>query len=432
MNKTEYKKLDLRLLKITALRKIMKAVIEDIQHKPITFREWLIENFVCNLIERLYELQYYKDICKIADRLSDDEMLISDVLFEAAYSFNNTNKPQKAKSLYTFYLEHTKSSAACNNLGLLYENEGDLESALYLFSQAQELDSCSKCAPNNFNRVKEKLAEKKTLDQKLKKALMNFKKENSYIKEKFCDFCSNANSDNLIACSYRQLPEFIKTNSNKAHELVNNWVAYDYLSKNSSSGITVYKINQHINEYLCELEKELLQDKEFLAICQNLDSKSLHEIGFDTQLQEKLLENVMDAELRTMLSRDLKEVAIAILTKSYKSALTLSGSIIEAILLDRLSHLGVKKVVLKKGSKTVNKKLDELSLSALVSEAQSQGLIDSSLMHLSHGVRGFRNLIHPAVEYRKKSVEVSKQNADLAWNIVKKVIFEINEPGDRF
>jgi len=429
MNKTEYKKLDLELIKITPLRKIIKAVVEDIQHKPAVFREWLIENILCSLIERLFKLKYYKDICKIADKLSAEEMLLSGILFEVAYSFNEIKNPQKAKYFYTYYLDnYEESSAVCNNLGLLYENDGDLETALNLFIQAKGLDAGNEQAPKNYQRIKEKLAEKIALDQKLKKALVNFQRENSYIKEKFLHFCSHMDGNDQIICPYRQLPQFVGTSSNKAHELVKNWIESNYLDKDSSEGVSVYQVNPYINEYSNELKNELHQDKEFLEICESLDSKSLHEIGFDTQLQEKLSENVMDDELRTMLSRDLKEVAIAIFTKSYKSVLILSGSIIEAILLDRLSHLGVKKVILKNRSKPVQKKLEELSLSALLSEAQSQGLIDNNLMHLSHGVRGFRNLIHPVIEYRKESMEVSKQNAELAWNIVKKVICEISEP----
>ncbi len=429
MDRTEYTKLDLKLIKITPLRKIIKAVVEDIQHKPTAFREWLIENFLCDIIQRLYELKYYKDICKFVDKISAEEMLLSDILFEVAYSFNETKEHQKAKCFYNYYLEYSgENSAVCNNLGLLYEKDGDLETALSLFSQAQKLNSNSEKAPSNFNRVKEKLVEKKALDKKLKKTLASFKGENSYIKEKFLRFCSNVDGNNQITCPYRQLSEFVGASSNKAHELIKNWIESNYLNKDSSEGVSVYQVNPYINEYLNELENELHQDKEFLEICGSLDSKSLHKIGFDTQLQEKLLENVIDDELRSMLSRDLKEVAIALLTKSYKSAMVLSGSIIEAILIDRLRHLGVKKVVLKTRGKTIQKKLEELSLSALLSEAQSQDLIDSNLMHLSHGVRGFRNLIHPVIEYRKKSMGVSKQNAELAWNIAMKVICEISEP----
>jgi hypothetical protein len=51
-------------------------------------------------------------------------------------------------------------------------------------------------------------------------------------------------------------------------------------------------------------------------------------------------------------------------------------------------------------------------------------LISENLYHWGHGLRGFRNLVHPGVEQRQ-SIEVSRENAEMAWNVVKRLLREI-------
>jgi hypothetical protein len=51
-------------------------------------------------------------------------------------------------------------------------------------------------------------------------------------------------------------------------------------------------------------------------------------------------------------------------------------------------------------------------------------LISENLYHWRHGLRGFRSLVHPGVEQRQ-SIEVSRENAKMAWTEVKRLLTEI-------
>ena len=123
-----------------------------------------------------------------------------------------------------------------------------------------------------------------------------------------------------------------------------------------------------------------------------------------------------------MLKRDLRENVIALITKNYKTVLIMSGSIIEALLLDKLSFLKISSYTLHNGKK---KKLLNMTLNDLLYVANNKKIIGEQLYHLAHALRGFRNLIHPGVEQRKLAMKINNTNANLAWDITKKIILEI-------
>jgi len=430
MNKREYKKIKIDTLSKLKLTRLLKTVRDDLDSKDVKFKDWFSENILDSLIKKLFEKQWFKEICEITSKLNDDHLIISNSLFEVAYSFGEIDNKSKAEYYYNKYLDiFGESSAVLNNLGVIYEGRGDLEKALKFFEKAKNLDPQNEKAINNYKRVKNRLLEKQEELKKLKNAVELFKNENSYIQNKFLTFCSHRREDGLVVCSYRQLPQFLEMSAQKAPDIIKDWMDKGYVQKivspdpNISS--SVYKINPYIEPHLSETQKDLEKEKELLEICQNLNIKSLDLIGYNDALEKQLDSVILNKELKKLLKRDLKENVLSIITKSYKSALVLSGSIIEAILLDRLRSRGIKKGQIKKGAKNINKKLEELALNELLTVAKSNNLIDDNLLHLAHGVRGFRNLIHPGVEQKKKSIKISEENVMLAWTIVKKVLFEI-------
>ena len=126
--------------------------------------------------------------------------------------------------------------------------------------------------------------------------------------------------------------------------------------------------------------------------------------------------------LHCFLKRDLRETALSILTKSSKTTLVLSGSIIEAVLLDKVT---AKKITKYKMANGRNKSVIRMDLGELLIVANSEGLIDDNIFHLAHALRGFRNLIHPGLEKRKNAISVTDQNAKISWDITRKLLLEM-------
>ena len=57
--------------------------------------------------------------------------------------------------------------------------------------------------------------------------------------------------------------------------------------------------------------------------------------------------------------------------------------------------------------------------------ALEEKMISENLYHWGHGLREFRNLVHPGVEHRK-SIEISRENADMAWNVIRRLLKELS------
>jgi hypothetical protein len=104
--------------------------------------------------------------------------------------------------------------------------------------------------------------------------------------------------------------------------------------------------------------------------------------------------------------------------KAYKSVLVLSGSIIEALLLEFLLNNPPKGYT--------KSKVDKLRFFELIDLSESINLISKTTKDLSTVIREYRNYIHPSKELRSES-DINEDKAIIASRLVNMVISSVKE-----
>ncbi len=398
------------------LNKIADDLIVRIK-KDFFFQEDKIVKSLFNCtIEQLYRYKEYSKIIKLSETLGEGSIKKSKVIFEIAYSYAELKKYDYAKKHYEFLIEKEgMTPGAANNLGLIYEKKGDIKNALKFYKEAFEIDSKDKTICNNVERLESEV-------QKLE----YYYKENIYIKSKILSFYNHKDDEGYIICPYSLLPKFFKISETKAIDLLHDFLKKEYILKITNHNLDtksgVYKINPFLETELSLLDDEINKEGELFNIAEEMNLRSFENLGYSNSLIIKL-NKISNQEFRLMLERDLKENVFAIITKSYKSSLILTGSIVEAILLDKISNKGITSY--KIGDKKRKKHIIRMDLGELLEVAKEEKIIENSFYHLSQVIRDYRNLIHPGVEKRKKATKINKRNALRAWDIAKDVISEI-------
>jgi hypothetical protein len=127
---------------------------------------------------------------------------------------------------------------------------------------------------------------------------------------------------------------------------------------------------------------------------------------------------ISDDVLRGMIERDKNDMDECLRHKLSKSVLILSGSIIEAILVDYFLAFPI-------ADKT-NEQILRASLADLVDWAFLENLISVKSKDLSTVIRGYRNLIHPGKMYRLQE-NADIYSANVAANLVEIIVQEISK-----
>ena len=132
---------------------------------------------------------------------------------------------------------------------------------------------------------------------------------------------------------------------------------------------------------------------------------------------------IADAKLRKILERDYAEIQRAYISECWKSVIILSGSAIEAILLDRLQADVANARASAKAPKEPD--LSRWDLAQLIDVAVGLWSKLAGVEKLSHSVRGYRNLVHPGNEIRTGLV-FGKEEARIALEILNLVHRELS------
>ena len=115
---------------------------------------------------------------------------------------------------------------------------------------------------------------------------------------------------------------------------------------------------------------------------------------------------IANPQLRSIIERDYQEIPRCLAAEAYKAATVMCGSVMEALLLDALLADGPKakqsaEALTDKGGK-VPKDFGKWSLRLMIAVAQDLQILPAAILGMSDPIREYRNLIHPAVEMRKK------------------------------
>jgi len=399
-----------------SVKRIANDLVIKLYRGLSSIKNKVVENLFCPLIEALYGYSEFSIISKLADHINEVMLKNLNAIFNVAYSYHTEKNYEKAIIFYKKYLEIDKDhNASLNNLGLIYKEMGKWREAFTLFERGINLYPDDKNIQNNFKDIKEAINQ-----------IKDFENENIFIKNKLLTFSKNKDENGYIICSYKLLSKYFNSSEIKADILLKHFLKKSYIIKitehNLDTQSSVYKINPFLEENIVNFQEKCLKEKKYLEIVQRIDIDYIESLGLNAELIKKL-RKVSNNDLRKIVKRDISENVFAIITESYKASLVLSGSIIETLLLYKITDKGIKKYKLPNMNK--NKQIINMGLSELLEVAKTENLIESQTYHISHFIRNYRNLIHPGVEQRKKAIEASKRNALRAWEFLIDIIKEI-------
>jgi tetratricopeptide (TPR) repeat protein len=373
------------------------------------------------IIDRLCDEKKYDLVCTLADDISEEFTKYVHATFRIAYSYSSCGKLREAEHYYRICEKRAPDDAAvANNIGYVYELKGEYSTAQKYYARASELNPSDELHRRNLSRL-----------QELEKAASVFCEEPWDIKKSILIIWRQRER----GCSVREasaiLTEGISLSAKRADKTVAQLVEAKFLiavqREQHERDDVSYWVNPYVVPLLSKFGIEFEHSEAIVGVASAITPESLTAIGYTLDVLDAL-KKVSSIELQAILRRDIREAALSLLTRCFKTTLVLSGSVIEAILLDRILAKGLTKYAMKNAH---NESIQRMALDDLLYVAKNEGIIDDQTYHLAHALRGFRNLIHPGVEDRKAAMVVSEQNAKIAWDILRKLIVESQLPSDR-
>ena len=176
------------------------------------------------------------------------------------------------------------------------------------------------------------------------------------------------------------------------------------------------------------LKKAIRQNlaREINGAANSLSLEALEDIGLTLEIHRKIL-NIQDVEIREILVRDLKECAIAVVAGQDKMATIMCGSIMEALLMQKIRERNIEKYDISPISKSkhaTSYPVTDMGLNELLFVAGQEKILDKNSYHLGHYIRDYRNIVHPAKE-KRMSEEVNHENFLTMWAVLKRLLEEL-------
>lgn len=168
------------------------------------------------------------------------------------------------------------------------------------------------------------------------------------------------------------------------------------------------------------------REKAVFELAESISIDTLEDIGYTTDLCKKVLQ-IADSDMRGIIQRDLLECAIAVVAHQDKLATIMCGSIVEALLMQRIVERGFSKydiTAISKSKKASSYPVSEMGLNELLYVADKENILNKHSYHLGHYIRDYRNIVHPAKEIRMKE-NVSHENVTTMWAVLCRLIWDL-------
>lgn len=165
------------------------------------------------------------------------------------------------------------------------------------------------------------------------------------------------------------------------------------------------------------------KQKAIRALVKDVNLNYLQSIGYDDAFIA-MFDKVGDVAIRNIVVRDIRECVIAIAAQQDKTATILIGSILEAILFVSLTQAGVTSYTFTGGKQPKTTTVEKMVLHELLTVARELDMITENGFRLSHYIRDYRNVVHPAKELRE-SKDMSHENVLFMWHVFKQLAKEL-------
>jgi len=139
---------------------------------------------------------------------------------------------------------------------------------------------------------------------------------------------------------------------------------------------------------------------------------------------------ISDASLQKIIYEDIDELHRCILSKNFKSAIILAGSIAEASLMAYFDYKGIPRLnfnytATDGSTKSVNEHIYQSNLNNLLIAAKHYGLVTNQhILSFLHSIRDWRNLVHPGKQ-RRQGIDVTPEMANIANDVLTLMIRQL-------
>lgn len=151
------------------------------------------------------------------------------------------------------------------------------------------------------------------------------------------------------------------------------------------------------------------------------------QFGYTKYKISKKLNKIADKRVRDILKRDIETAVLCLMNKFWKPCVIVCGGIIEGLLMDKLqtfTKLDLEDAYKKTYPTHPNKPFSQYVLANFINVSVKLGVLEDTTGKTGHGIRDYRNYIHP-IEESKQKYPISENDANISSQFIFKLLNEL-------